>query len=61
MQVGWLPETFAIDIPETNMKDFSGLEGFVPGKFTVSSEALTGAVTASSSSLACELLLTVLV
>ena len=43
--------TFAINIPETNMKDFSGLEGFVPGKFTVSSEALTGAVTASSSSL----------
>jgi hypothetical protein len=43
--------TFAINIPETKMKDFSNLEGFVPGKFTVSSEALTGAVTASSSSL----------
>jgi hypothetical protein len=43
--------TFAINIPETNMKDFSSLEGFVPGKFTVSSETLTGAVTASTSSL----------
>ena len=43
--------TFAINIPETNMKDFSSLEGFVPGKFTVSSEVLTGAVTASTSSL----------
>jgi len=43
--------TFTISIPETNMKDFSILEGFVPGKFTVSSEALTGAVTASTSSL----------
>ncbi len=43
--------TFAINIPETKMKDFSSLEGFVPGKFTVSSGALTGAVTASSSSL----------
>jgi len=43
--------TFAIGIPETNMENFSNLEGFVPGKFTVSSEALTGAVTASTSSL----------
>ena len=43
-----LPETFSIDIPETKMKDFSSLEGFVPGKFTVSSGALTGAVTAAS-------------
>ncbi len=43
--------TFAINIPETKMTDFSSLEGFVPGKFTVSSGALTGAVTASSSSL----------
>ena len=38
---------FSIGIPETKMKDFSGLEGFVPGKFTVSSGALTGAVTAA--------------
>ena len=42
---------FAIDIPETKMKDFSNLEGFVPGKFTVSSEAQTGAIAAFTSSL----------
>ncbi|MDA0360219.1 MAG: cadherin repeat domain-containing protein, partial [Proteobacteria bacterium] len=37
---------FNINITETNMTDFSGLAGFVPGKFTVSSGALPGAVTA---------------